>query len=177
MAAKDCRFQAGKAREESCRAIAHSWTIPKYRVHNDPMRIGELAAKAAVNIQTVRFYERRKILKEPPRSRSGYRCYGESDVENLSFIRRSQELGFTLHEISQLLPLHRSIAKLSSPKGGRPREMRAMAEVARSRLAQVEQKLRLLKTMRTQLRAFVTQLEMAVPAKCLASELQTAGKK
>jgi DNA-binding transcriptional MerR regulator len=140
------------------------------------MRIGELAAKAAVNIQTVRFYERRKILEGPPRSRSGYRCYGENDLETLCFIRRSQELGFTLHEISQLLPLHRSIAKLSFRKAGRPREMRAMAEVARCRLAQVEQKLRLLKTMRTQLRAFVTQLEMAVPAKCPAAELQTAAR-
>jgi hypothetical protein len=55
--------------------------------------------------------------------------------------------------------------------------MRAMAEVARCRLAQVEQKLRLLQTMRTQLRAFITQLEMAVPAKCPASELPTAARK
>jgi DNA-binding transcriptional MerR regulator len=47
------------------------------------MRIGELAAKAAVSVQTVRFYERKGILEGPPRSNSGYRCYGESDLEIL----------------------------------------------------------------------------------------------
>jgi MerR family mercuric resistance operon transcriptional regulator len=137
------------------------------------MRIGELAAKAAVNIQTVRFYERRGILQEPPRSGSGYRCYGEHDLDTLCFIRQSQELGFTLQEISQLLPLHRSVAKssvakLSSSKSGRPSEMKAMAAVARCRLGQVEQKLRLLKTMRAQLQAFIAQLEASGPVKCLA---------
>src|SRR5271165_5420354 len=58
-------------------------TIPRYKVHNRDMTIGELAAKAAVNIQTVRFYERRGILPEPPRSGSGYRCYDKSDLETL----------------------------------------------------------------------------------------------
>jgi MerR family transcriptional regulator, copper efflux regulator len=134
------------------------------------MRIGELAAKAAVNIQTVRFYERKGILEQPQRSNSGYRCYAESDLETLCFIRRSQLLGFTLHEISQLLPLHRAVANLSSSRRGgpRPREMRVMADVARCRLGQVEQKLLLLKKMRDQLRAFITQLETAAPVKCLA---------
>jgi MerR family mercuric resistance operon transcriptional regulator len=132
------------------------------------MRIGELAAKATVNIQTVRFYERRGLLQEPPRSGSGYRCYGEHDLDTLCFIRQSQELGFTLQEISQLLPLHRSVAKSSSPKSGRPREMKAMAMVARCRLGQVEQKLRLLKTMRAQLQTFIAQLEASGPVKCLA---------
>ena len=141
------------------------------------MTIGELAARAAVNIQTVRFYERKRILAPPPRSRSGYRCYGESDLETLCFIRRSQDLGFTLQEISQLLPLHRSVAKFSSAKGRMPREMRAMAAVARRRLEQVEQKLRLLKTMRTQLLVFITQLETTAPVKCLAPATQPARKR
>jgi DNA-binding transcriptional MerR regulator len=141
------------------------------------MRIGEIAAKAAVNIQTVRFYERRGMLEEPPRSGRGYRCYGDSDLEALCFIRRSQELGFTLREISQLLPLHRTVARMSSPKGRRPREMQAMAVVARSRLDQVEQKLRLLKTMRTQLLTFITQLEAAGPTKCLAPRIQPANER
>jgi len=47
------------------------------------MRIGEFAAKAAVSVQTIRFYERKGILEGPPRSNSGYRCYGESDLETL----------------------------------------------------------------------------------------------
>jgi DNA-binding transcriptional MerR regulator len=141
------------------------------------MRIGELAAKAAVNIQTVRFYERKGILKNPPRSISGYRCYGQADLEALCFIRRSQELGFSLHEISQLLPLHRSIARFPSPNKQGPREMREMAVVARQRLEQVDRKLRLLKTIRTQLVAFVTQLETTAPIKCLAPQTQAPNKK
>ena len=142
------------------------------------MRIGELAAKAAVNTQTVRFYERKGILEAPPRSRSGYRCYGEGDLETLCFIRRSQELGFTLHEICQLLPLHRSVAELSSSaRAGIPREMRAMAAVARRRLDQVEQKLSLLKTMRAQLLALITQLETAAPIRCLAAPSPAARKR
>lgn len=141
------------------------------------MTIGELAAKAAVNTQTVRFYERQGILAPPPRSRSGYRCYGESDLETLCFIRRSQDLGFTLQEISQLLPLHRSVAKFSSAKRPMPREIQAIAVVARRRLDQVEEKLRLLKTMRTQLLVFITQLQSAAPVKCLAPATQPACKK
>jgi DNA-binding transcriptional MerR regulator len=132
------------------------------------MRIGELAAKAAVSIQTVRFYERRGILQEPPRSRSGYRCYREHDLDTLCFIRQSQELGFTLQEISQLLPLHRSVSKLPSSKAERPLEMKSMAAVARCRLGQVEQKLRLLQAMRAQLRTFIAHLEATGPVKCLA---------
>jgi len=141
------------------------------------MRIGQLAAKAGVNIQTVRFYERKGLLEAPPRAASGYRCYGESSLETLCFIRRSQELGFTLSEISQLLPLHRSIARLASSKGRMPREMRAMAVVARSRLDQVEQKLSLLQAMRTQLLTFVNQLETVAPIKCLAPATPPASKK
>jgi len=142
------------------------------------MRIGELAAKAAVNIQTVRFYERRGILQSPPRSSSGYRCYGPSDLETLRFIRRSQELGFTLDEISQLLPLHRSVASTpSSSKHKGAREVQAMAVAARHRLDQVEQKLRTLKTMRAQLMTFITRLDTLAPTKCLAPELQMANPK
>jgi len=134
------------------------------------MRIGELAAKAAVNIQTVRFYERKGLLPEPPRSLSGYRCYGENALETICFIRRSQDLGFSLREISQLLPLHRSIAKSACPhrQNRKPREMRAMAQVAHRRLEQVERKLSQLKIMRSQLLAFVSQLETAPLTKCLA---------
>jgi DNA-binding transcriptional MerR regulator len=141
------------------------------------MRIGHLATKAGVNIQTIRFYERKGLLESPPRSASGYRCYSEADMETLCFIRRSQELGFPLHEISQLHPLHRSVARLASSKGRMPREMRGMAAVARIRLDQVELKLSLLKAMRTQLQTFITQLETVAPIKCLAPATQPSSNK
>lgn len=69
------------------------------------MRIGEFAKKAGVNVQTVRYYERRGLLPEPERRDSGYREYPPECLDRLQFIRRSQELGFTLSEIEELLTL------------------------------------------------------------------------
>lgn len=69
------------------------------------MRIGEIAREAGVNVQTVRYYERRGLLPEPERRESGYREYTPECLERLRFIRRSQELGFTLAEIEELLAL------------------------------------------------------------------------
>jgi MerR family transcriptional regulator, copper efflux regulator len=66
---------------------------------------GRLAARAGVNVQTIRYYERRGLLPEPERRPSGYRAYTESDVARIRFIRRAQELGFTLEEIRELLSL------------------------------------------------------------------------
>src|SRR5215469_612783 len=62
------------------------------------MRTGELARKAGVNLQTIRFYEREGLLPEPARNVSGYRSYQTSDLDRVIFIRRNQELGFTLAE-------------------------------------------------------------------------------
>jgi MerR family mercuric resistance operon transcriptional regulator len=67
------------------------------------MQIGDLAEQAGVNVQTVRFYERRKLLPEPPRTHSGYREYGEQELKQLRFIRQAKTLGFTLDEIRDIL--------------------------------------------------------------------------
>lgn len=69
------------------------------------MRIGELAAKAGVGSQTLRYYERRGLLQKPPRSTSGYRTYTVEAVILVRFVKRAQELGFTLGEIQALLRL------------------------------------------------------------------------
>jgi Hg(II)-responsive transcriptional regulator len=69
------------------------------------MTIGDLARRAGVNVQTVRYYERRGLLAEPSRTPAGYRTYAEDALERLRFIRRAQELGFTLAEIEELLVL------------------------------------------------------------------------
>jgi MerR family transcriptional regulator, copper efflux regulator len=99
------------------------------------MRIGQLATRAGVNIQTIRFYERRRILSAPPRSISGYRQYAEADLDELRIIRRCKELGFTLKEIQQLLGLHRATTTLPI-NGRRPAEFRKIAELGRRRLEQ-----------------------------------------
>ena len=66
---------------------------------------GALAEAAGVGRETVRFYERKGLLREPPRTASGYRVYPLESVERLRFIRRAQGLGFTLDEIADLLAL------------------------------------------------------------------------
>lgn len=67
------------------------------------MRAGEVAAAARVNIQTLRYYERRGILAAPDRSLGGHRVYREETVTTLKVIKSAQRLGFTLSEIAELL--------------------------------------------------------------------------
>ncbi|MCD8502153.1 MAG: Hg(II)-responsive transcriptional regulator [Bacillaceae bacterium] len=66
-------------------------------------RISELADKCGVNKETIRYYERKGLLSEPPRTVSGYRIYSDESVNRLYFIKRMQELGFSLVEIDKLL--------------------------------------------------------------------------
>jgi MerR family transcriptional regulator, copper efflux regulator len=69
------------------------------------MKIGELAEQTGVNVQTVRYYERRGLLPEPERTYSGYRRYDGRDLLRLRFILRAKALGFTLSEVRELLEL------------------------------------------------------------------------
>ncbi len=69
------------------------------------MTIGEVARRAEVNPQTLRYYERRGILPKPARSRSGYRTYTQDAVARVRFIKAAQGLGFSLSEIEELLRL------------------------------------------------------------------------
>ena len=92
------------------------------------LTIGALAKRAGVGVETVRFYERRGLVRRPARPRVGYRSYPEEAVARIRFIRNAQALGFTLHEITALLALRvtagtscaavrsRAAAKLSDVK-------------------------------------------------------------
>ena len=71
----------------------------------ETLPIGELSRRTRVHIETIRYYERIKMLPAPPRTASGRRVYGPAETRTLSFIRRSRELGFTLDEIRALLAL------------------------------------------------------------------------
>lgn len=71
------------------------------------MTIAKLAAAGGVGVETVRYYQRRGLLPEPPRA-GGVRRYGPDEVRRLRFIRRAQAAGFTLEEIGELLALDRS---------------------------------------------------------------------
>ena len=73
-----------------------------------PLTIGRLAQEVGINLETVRFYERRGLLRKPPRGASGYRLFPADAARRLKFIKRAQELGFSLHEIRELLALRMS---------------------------------------------------------------------
>ena len=110
------------------------------------MKIGELASRCDVNIDTVRYYERQGLLPPAQRSASGYRSYGSDDVARLQFVRRAKELGFTLDEIRELLRLNEAV-------GADRAEVRALAE---RRLEDVESRLRELERIRAVLAELVT---------------------
>jgi len=68
-------------------------------------KVGDIAEKVGVNVETLRYYEKIKIMPKPKRMESRYRIYDELDLKRLLFIKRAKELGFTLKEIKELLNL------------------------------------------------------------------------
>ncbi|MGV6858099.1 MAG: Hg(II)-responsive transcriptional regulator [bacterium] len=88
------------------------------------MTIGELADRAGVNIETVRYYQRRGLIEEPPKPLNGFRRYPVATVERLWFIKRAQSLGFSLGEIADLLQLGQ----------GHCKDMRQRAEEKREKI-------------------------------------------
>ena len=73
---------------------------------SEMLKIGELAKRSGVTTKTIRYYELLGLLPDPQRTDSGYRLYGEADVERLVFIRRAKELGFSLSDIKEVLEIH-----------------------------------------------------------------------
>ncbi|WP_372874071.1 Hg(II)-responsive transcriptional regulator [Pseudomonas sp.] len=73
--------------------------------HRPSLTIGAFARLAGVNLETIRFYQRKGLLPEPQRPPGGIRRYGQADVARLSFVKSAQRLGFSLDEIAELLRL------------------------------------------------------------------------
>src|SRR5256712_12252132 len=69
------------------------------------LRTSDVAKQGGVNLETIRYYERRGLLPKPPRTPAGYRAFGADAVRRLRFIRHAQELGFSLREVKELLAL------------------------------------------------------------------------
>lgn len=107
--------------------------------------IGEAARQARVNIQTIRFYERRGLLPTPARTASNYRTYTENAVRRVRFIKRAQELGFTLKEVAELLALR-------ATTGSRVADVRRRAE---AKVRDIDEKVRALAAMREALTSLV----------------------
>ena len=135
------------------------------------MRIGELARKAAVSIQTIRFYERRKLLRDPQRSSSGYRNYDGRDLDNVVFIKWCQQLGFTLKEIRQLLQLHSAVARSSDSGALRSsQDLQGIVKMAEEKLATVQEKIKALQAMERDISVTIRELQRRPAPVCPAAK-------
>lgn len=106
------------------------------------LTIGQVAKRAGVGIDTVRFYEREGLIDEPPRRPSGYRQYPPDTVQRVRFIRRAKELGFTLPEIQELISLR---------DGGAGRRRKDVLILAQAKMRDIDQRLAKLQAMRSAL--------------------------
>ncbi len=103
--------------------------------------IGLVAQRAGVGVETVRFYQRRGLIQEPPTPTKGFRVYPEETIERILFIRRAKDLGFTLEEIAELLEL-----KVDSGQN-----CSSVKSFALDKIALIEEKIGSLDDMRQQL--------------------------
>jgi MerR family transcriptional regulator, mercuric resistance operon regulatory protein len=108
------------------------------------LRSGQVAEAAGVNLQTLRYYERRGLLSEPDRTLGGHRVYPAETVTVLRVIKAAQRLGFSLQEVAELIDVE------SHRHGRRPKSMRARVE---EKLAEVEARIADLTIVRDTLRA------------------------
>lgn len=118
--------------------------------------IGRLATAAGVHVETVRYYERRGLIDQPPRSTSGYRQYSADDLWRLRFIGRGKALGFTLAEIAAVL----------GPDGGGSTE--DVLAAARAKLAAVDEQIQELARVRCRLQRLAELCRHGDDADCVA---------
>ena len=124
------------------------------------MKIGELAKQAGVSVQTVRFYERRRLLRTPRRTAAGYRIYSESDLEIVRAIKQMQHFGFTLKEARRILQLFTlpSDTSKEAPHGRGSHEcLREAIGIGEEKLAAMNEQIRSLVEIRDELEGQVNQ--------------------
>lgn len=124
------------------------------------MKIGELSRATGTNIETIRYYERIGLLPLPARTRANYRDYGDAHRARLTFVRHSRDLGFTIEEI-------RSLLDLSDDPG---RDCSEADRIASRHLAQVEEKIAQLTSLRDELTRIVGRCRGGVAADCRVIE-------
>ena len=110
-------------------------------VSMERMTIGQVAQAAEIGVETIRFYERRGLIAEPPRTSSGYRQYPPETVARLRFIQRAKDLGFSLKDTEELVSLRLDAAGCAA-------DVRARAE---EKIREIEEKIHDLERMRKSL--------------------------
>ncbi len=119
--------------------------------------IGQVALKAGVGVETVRFYERKGLIEQPPRKGNGFREYPVDAVRRIRFVVHAKELGFTLREILGLLSLRSQSAESCD----------SVKEQAEVKIADIEEKIRGLRRMKSTLRKLTQACERREPtAEC-----------
>jgi len=116
----------------------------------EQLTMGRLAKRVEVNPETIRYYEREGLLAAPERLQSGYRIFPEESVQRIRFIKRAQKLGFSLHEIKELLSMRLELTG---------RECARVKRLAAGKIAEIDQKIQTLSAMRSVLK----QLEEQCP--------------
>jgi MerR family mercuric resistance operon transcriptional regulator len=124
----------------------------------DGLTIGRLANEAGVHVETIRYYQRRGLLAEPRRPARGVRRYGGEAVARLSFIRRAQDVGFTLEEVGTLLLL----AEVPNCRGAR--------EIAAKKAGVIESRIKDLERMQRALEALIRQCDSGRTRSCAIIE-------
>ncbi len=119
----------------------------------EKLTISRLALLGGVNLETIRYYERQGLLPAPPRTAAGYRVFPREATRRLRFIKRAQELGFSLNEIRELL-------ELRIKPGANRADMRVCAE---AKMAVIEQKIQTLQAMRETLRKITARCDGCGP--------------
>ena len=104
-------------------------------VEKGPVQIGEIAALANVSVDTVRYYERLKLLPTATRTNSGYRMFSVETAERIKFIKQAQEMGFTLSEIKQLFV-----------SGGGENQCKSVRDLIQTKLTELEEKMQQMKS-------------------------------
>ena len=117
------------------------------------MTRGELGKECGVNIEALRYYEKRRLIDPPKRSEAGYRLYYQEDATKIRFIRNAQKLGFTLNEIMELLKLRINKNESCEP----------VLEKAQKKLEEVGKKIKDLRSMRKVLNQLIGQCEKLLP--------------
>lgn len=116
------------------------------------LKIGDVAARSGVTVDTLRYYERVGLLTKAARTRSGYRLYEERVVDRLAFIKRAQSFGFTLDEINQMLQLETA----------EPETCSHILEMIERKLEDLNRQYEEIKRLRRELSAYKTECQRAV---------------
>lgn len=112
-----------------------------------PLQIGDVAAAAGVSVDTVRFYERERLLQTVGRTQGGFRLFGPDAVDRIRFIKQAQELGLALDEIRTML------------KADGSAECRQVHDLLLAKLAEIDERMRRMRAFRRQLATYLAECE------------------